>query len=303
MIEPLYVAARGVLLDALDALGEQREALILAGAQAIYIHTGAADLAVAEFTTDGDLVVNPEQLKTQPRLSEAMERAHFRSGLQPGSWLRDRTVSGIATTIPVDLLVPEAVAGPGRRAARLGDHGDRAGRRVRGLEGALIDHSVMRLNALDEDDRREFEVRVAGPSALLVAKLHKLADRSGEREARRLKDKDALDVLRLLRAIPVERLAQGLRELGDSTLAGDVTREAIEHLQALFGATSSSGTVMVVRATERLEDPSVMAASCVALADDLIRARSLNRRPRRLRRASRSRRVRVGRYSNEDRSP
>ena len=42
MIEPLYVAAREVLLDALDALGEQREALILAGAQAIYIHTGAA---------------------------------------------------------------------------------------------------------------------------------------------------------------------------------------------------------------------------------------------------------------------
>ena len=272
MIEPLYVAAREVLLDALDALGEQREALILAGAQAIYIHTGAADLAVAEFTTDGDLVVNPEQLKTQPRLSEAMERAHFRSGLQPGSWLRDRTVSGIATTIPVDLLVPEAVAGPGRRAARLGDHGDRAGRRVRGLEGALIDHSVMRLNALDEADRREVDVQVAGPSALLVAKLHKLADRSGQGDAKRLKDKDALDVLRLLRAIPVERLAQGLRELGDSTLAGDVTREAIEHLQALFGATSSSGTVMVVRATERLEDPNVMAASCVALADDLIRA-------------------------------
>ena len=272
MIEPLYMAARGVLLDALDALGEQREALILAGAQAIYIHTGAADLAVAEFTTDGDLVVNPEQLKAQPRLSEAMERALFRSGLQPGSWLCDRTVSGIATTIPVDLLVPEAVAGSGRRAARLGDHGDRAGRRVRGLEGALIDHSVMRLNALDENDRREFEVRVAGPSALLVAKLHKLADRSGEREARRLKDKDALDVLRLLRAIPVARLAKGLRELGDSTLAGDVTREAIEHLQALFGATSSAGTVMVIRATERLEDPSVMSASCVVLADDLIRA-------------------------------
>jgi hypothetical protein len=74
VIEPLYVAAREVLLNLLDASGEQREALILPGAQAIYIHTGAADLAVAEFTTDGDLVVNPEQLKTQPRLSEAMER-------------------------------------------------------------------------------------------------------------------------------------------------------------------------------------------------------------------------------------
>lgn len=140
------------------------------------------------------------------------------------------------------------------------------------MEGALIDHSVVCLKALDADDRRECEVRVAGPSALLVAKLHKLADRGGQGDAKRLKDKDALDALRLLRAIPVERLAQGLRELGDSTLAGDVTREAIGHLHALFGATSSSGTVMVVRATERLEDPDVMAASCVALADDLIRA-------------------------------
>lgn len=272
MSEPLYVAARGVLLDALDGLGEQREAMILAGAQAIYIHTGAADLAVAEFTTDGDLVVVPDQLKVQPRLSEAMERAQFRSGLQPGSWLRDRTVSGITTTIPVDLLVPEAVAGAGRRAARLGGHGDRAGRRVRGLEGALVDHSVMRLNALDADDGREFDIRVAGPSALLVAKLHKLADRNAEREARRLKDKDALDVLRLLRAMPVERLVQGLRELSGNALSGDVTREAIAHLKVLFEATSSPGTLMVVRATERLEDPIVMAASCVALSDDLIRA-------------------------------
>jgi hypothetical protein len=54
-------------------------------------------------------------------------------------------------------------------------------------------------------------------------------------------------------------------------LAGDVTREAIAHLEALFGKTTSAGTVMVVRATERLEDPGVMAASCAALADDLIR--------------------------------
>jgi hypothetical protein len=261
-----------VLLDALEGLGDQRDALILAGAQAIYIHTGAADLAIAEFTTDGDLVVVPDQLKGQPRLSEAMERAQFRPGVQPGSWLCDRTVSGVLTTIPVDLLVPEAVAGSGRRAARLGDHGDRAGRRVRGLEGALVDNSVMRLNALDTGDRRGFEIRVAGPSALLVAKLHKLADRSGEQEARRLKDKDALDVLRLLRAIPFERLVYLLRELDTSAIAGDITREAIAHLEALFGATTSTGTVMVVRATEGLEDPSVIAASCVALADDLVRA-------------------------------
>jgi hypothetical protein len=197
----LYVAAREVLLDALDALGEQREALTLAGAQAIYVHTGSADLAVAEFTTDGDLVVDPAHLKELPRLAAAMEEARFRPGRQPGCWLRDHLVDGVATTIPVDLLVPEAVAGHGRRAARLGDHGSRAGRRVRGLEGALIDYSTAHLTALDPSDHRAFDIRLAGPSALLVAKLHKLADRSREPEARRLKDKDALDVLRLLRAI------------------------------------------------------------------------------------------------------
>jgi hypothetical protein len=140
------------------------------------------------------------------------------------------------------------------------------------LEGALVDNSVMRLNALDVGDRRRFEIRVAGPSALLVAKLHKLADRGAEREARRLRDKDALDVFRILRAIPAERLAQGLRQLRDSALAGDITREAITHLGDLFGATASPGTMMVVRATERLEDSSVIRASCVVLTGDLIRA-------------------------------
>lgn len=51
--DPRSVVARSVLLDALEALGAQREAVVLVGAQAIYMHTGALELAVAEFTTDG----------------------------------------------------------------------------------------------------------------------------------------------------------------------------------------------------------------------------------------------------------
>ena len=57
-----YVVARSVLLDALDALGAQREAVILVGAQAIYLHTAAVELAVAEFTTDADLTLDPALL-------------------------------------------------------------------------------------------------------------------------------------------------------------------------------------------------------------------------------------------------
>jgi hypothetical protein len=176
----LYVVARTVLLDALEALSEQRDAVILVGAQAIYLHTGDADITVPPFTTDGDLVIEPSRLKNEPKLTAAMERALFAPGLQPGSWLATREVNSIRTEIPVDLLVPEAVAGSGRRAARLGDHGNRAGRRARGLEGALVDYDVHALRSLTADDPRAFELRVAGPSALLVAKLHKIADRNQE---------------------------------------------------------------------------------------------------------------------------
>lgn len=85
MIAPIYVAAREVLLDALDALGGQRHAVILAGAQAIYLHTGDADLAVAEYTTDGDLVVDPALLQNEPRLQAAMEAGGFRLDHSPAS--------------------------------------------------------------------------------------------------------------------------------------------------------------------------------------------------------------------------
>lgn len=40
VIDPVYVVARAALPDALDALGEQRDAVVLVGAQAIYLHTG-----------------------------------------------------------------------------------------------------------------------------------------------------------------------------------------------------------------------------------------------------------------------
>jgi hypothetical protein len=272
MIDPLYLVARAVLLDALDAIGEQRDAVVLVGAQAIYLHTGDTDIAVPAFTTDSDLAIEPARLKAEPKLAQAMLSAHFRLGIQPGSWLCERSVRGVPTTIPVDLMVPEAVAGAGRRAARLGDHGDRVGRRARGLEGALVDHQSLRLGSLDPEDRRTFDIRVAGPSALLVAKLHKLAERNQEPEAKRLNDKDALDVLRILRAIPTKALAGGLGRLRADSLSGEVTREAIAHLGTLFGSVPAAGTQMVIRATERLEDPVEIARSCELLTTELLDA-------------------------------
>jgi hypothetical protein len=105
---------------------------------------------------------------------------------------------------------------------------------------------------------------------LLVAKLHKLGERSQERAAKRLKDKDALDVLRILRAVPSEILKETLARLRHDDLAGAVTREAFDYLRTLFGSREGLGTRMAVQATEGLVDPETIAASCEVLATELL---------------------------------
>lgn len=101
--------------------------------------------------------------------------------------------------------MPASVSpGKGRRAARLPGHDNRAARIVRGLDGVIADADAMSVAALDPSDMRVFEMRVAGPAALLVAKVHKIQDRAGTARAT---DKDALDILRILRGTSTTDLA------------------------------------------------------------------------------------------------
>lgn len=264
MPDAVYVQARRVLLDALEALGDQRDALVLVGAQAIYLHTGEGDLAVAPYTSDGDIALDPSDLSKTPKLEEAMRGGGFVLDLQqPGVWVGPQGVT-------IDLLVSEAVGGGGRRGARLGEHGNRAARKARGLEAVLVDNEPAEIAALGADDERRFEIAVAGPAALLVAKLHKLGERQDV--ARRSEDKDALDVLRLLRAIPTQTLAEMLDVLRGDMRSGVVTLEAVDYLRALFAEPTSPGSQMAARATTPLEDPDVVSASSAALASDLLAA-------------------------------
>jgi hypothetical protein len=107
--DPQYVVARSVLLDALDALGAQRQAVILVGAQAVYLHTGAVELAVAAFTTDADLTLDPALLQPAPEIESAMTAAGFHRGNRVGTWVVSRNIDGTPTNVEVDLMVPEAV--------------------------------------------------------------------------------------------------------------------------------------------------------------------------------------------------
>jgi hypothetical protein len=108
---------------------------------------------------------------------------------------------------------------------------------------------------------------VAGPGALLVAKNHKIAERVDHSD--RIRDKDALDVLRLLRATDEDEMAARLRRLRDDELAQVVTRDALNQLPRLFGESRSDGVMMAVRSAGGAEDGAVIAGSFVALVDDL----------------------------------
>jgi hypothetical protein len=64
--DDLMVIARRVLLDALDAPSDDRDAQVLIGAQAIYLHTRATAVALRETTKDSDLALDRRRLSDHP---------------------------------------------------------------------------------------------------------------------------------------------------------------------------------------------------------------------------------------------
>jgi hypothetical protein len=248
-LNPLYVAARSVLLDALDVLGPQRDAVVVVGAQAIYMCTGDADIADPPYTTDADIALTPSDLADAPLLEELMRRGNFTRRAQPGAWHKEVSVEGEPRDIEVDLMVPEALAGGcGSRSVELGPHDRMATRRTRGLEGAVVDNDRMEIAALAPRDLRRFACKVAGPAALLVAKLFKVQERVAAGRQSRIADKDAGDLYRLMLAIPMSEFAPRLQRLLADPVSQETTMMALRYLDELFAAPVAVGVTMAGRA-------------------------------------------------------
>ena len=208
-----------------------------------------------------DFSLSPADLSDSPTVASVLVDRGFSRRNNPGAWL---SPDGIA----IDLMVPEALAGAGSRSADLGPHGNRVARRAKGLEGALVDRERTELASLDPADDRSVTMYVAGPGALLVAKTHKIADRA--ESPSRIEDKDALDVLRLLRATDTEDLARRITLLARHELSSAVTRDAVAHLPVQFGRSDAVGIGMAVRAAGLNAEVDVIAASMTALVSDLL---------------------------------
>lgn len=283
VVDPRYAESRRVLLDALFALAPHGKAVIVVGAQAVYLRTGEADLAIAPYTTDGDLAINPSLLGDDPLLEEAMKNANFsllvrpEGHTEPGIWVSPATIDGKTELIPVDLIVPEGVApSGGRRGACLGAHGKQAAGRAVGVEAALVDHSSMVIGALDRTDTRSIEVEVAGPAALLVAKAHKIHDRVVSGKIDRIGDKDAADVFRLMQTTQAKGIATTLSMLTSDQIAGATTGQAIIYLDELFGRRARPGIEMASRALRLAMDADTITVICTAYVSGIIDAMRKN---------------------------
>ncbi|MCW2833197.1 MAG: hypothetical protein JWN68_1150 [Nocardioides sp.] len=180
-----------------------------------------------------------------------------------GSWISPRGV-------PVDLMVPDAVAGAGRRGVRVPPHDPRSMRRTRGIEAAPVDNSKMVIRATDvSKDSREFAIAVAGPAALLVAKMHKIHDRIDSPS--RSDNKDAHDVYRLLRAVETPVFVDVIKRLLGEAVSAEVTRDALDQLRDLFATGAGArGSLMAGAAEELVGDPTAVAESVALLAQDLL---------------------------------
>ena len=238
------------MLDALEASAPFRGSLILVGAQAVYLRTTEARLTVAAFTLDGDIAIDPGALPSAPPFEDVLSAAGFSLGMQPGSWKRVVTVEGREVTVDVDFMVPSAVApGSGSRSVDLEGHSRHATRRVRGLEAVLVDHSPMEISAIDAADARRVKIEVAGAGALVIAKLHKIADRTATaRGARTYVDKDAGDIYRLIQVTGVGDMAASFKTARAADVSREVTDEALRNLEELFSRPGQPGVAMAIRA-------------------------------------------------------
>jgi hypothetical protein len=121
----LIVLARRVLLDALEALADHRDALVLIGAQAIYLHARGTSIALPAATKDSDLAIDRRRLADNPHLEDAMSGAGFKLGRDPGSWLGPMDS-------PVDLMIPETMSDPGAGGIAGGEAAQAGGSRPAG---------------------------------------------------------------------------------------------------------------------------------------------------------------------------
>ena len=177
---------------------------------------------------------------------------------RPGTWVGP---DGIV----IDLMVPAAVGGAGRRGARLGVHGNLVASKGRGLEGVLIDNEPMTITAST--------IAIADESICYRRRPRCSPCRQAAQDRRSTRRHQTSRRQGRAGCVPPapggadSDLASRMRRLLGDSRSREVTEEALVYLMTMFGTPDGAGSRMAARAVEMLEDPDTIAAACAVLAD------------------------------------
>lgn len=259
--------SRKALVRAMRDLARyRRDALVVVGAQAVYLRTEAVQLPFPPFTRDADVALDPRILEREPSLREWLIAAGYtRRDEQPGLYWAPGGQGDDG--VRIDLLVPEEFATRGgRRDARLPGDNRGVARRTRGLEASLYDRDPMPI-ADPDDVAISVESFVAGPAALIIAKAEKIAERQSD-SPERVKTKDVTDVFALLRAHEPAELQARFRHLANQPEIAAPFAAGIGAVQRVFGG--PYGRALFVDALAEIRDRAELLASYEALTAELI---------------------------------
>ncbi|MBI3429759.1 MAG: hypothetical protein HY050_06865 [Actinobacteria bacterium] len=127
------------------------------------------------------------------------------------------------------------------------------------------------IRSLDFSDKRAYEISVAGPSSLLIAKTIKISERIEEK--RILVNKDAHDIYRLLSAIPITTFTLGLSKLTSHSLSKDITEFGLKQFEELFArGPEAEGSKRAGQAEFGFGNPDTVSQSVAFLARDVLEA-------------------------------
>lgn len=261
-------SARKALLDTLEALEIHLDALVLVGAQAVYLHTTDFDSEVAPATFDADFAIDVASLQTKPDIEFILTDNDFiyAENGNPGQWLSPEG-------IPVDIMVPKKISGrPGNgRSARLEGHANKSVRVTEGLEGCVVSNSMMEIASLVPGDSRKFNLKVANPSSIIIAKSFKIAEHL--RANRRIENKDSFDIFRLLAHVPIQNLVAQFEVLISNDLSRETTLKGLKYFENLFTANVDAPGILAIGASvQGLGNVQIRKASAFTLSKELLNA-------------------------------
>ena len=229
-------AARAVLLEVINVLGEYRDGIALVGGwvpsllfgSADEQHVGSMDVDLA---LDHRLLAEPGYETIRNRL---LSRGYKPHDEQPFIFFRTFEIQGREVTVELDLLAGEyGGTGRGRRTQRIQDA---RARKARGCDLVFEMNEEVRLTGSRPDGRKDTAtLRIASVVPFLVMKGMALLDRDNE--------KDAYDIAFCLRNFPggVHALADVIRPHVRNALV----REGFSNIAGKFASPEHVGPVAV----------------------------------------------------------